>query len=204
MKKLLFAVLLFVPFAFAQVEIVETVAYEGMIGPVVIGVVENTGSSPVQYVEVISSFYDSADGFIGSGTGYAALEVLLPGEASPFTVMGVNVEGELASYDATTQWMSATTTPPRPLTITSSRLQENVIGYSVVGQIRNDGDTPLQYVEILATGYGQAGELAAIGTGYASLDVLQPGQTSPFEVLIINAVMPVTEVVLQAQGMTAP
>lgn len=48
------------------------------------------------------------------------------------------------------------------------------------GYVKNNGDTPAEYVEINATGYDTEGNIVANDTTYADDDTIAPGATSPF------------------------
>lgn len=48
------------------------------------------------------------------------------------------------------------------------------------GYVKNNGDTPAEYVEINATGYDAEGNIVANDTTYADDDTIAPGATSPF------------------------
>lgn len=182
------AVALLLTVAFANVEFVQTAGYKGSLGPVVIGVVMNTANTAVEFIEVVTSFYDDAGNYLGNGTGFAGLEIMLPGEISPFTVLGFNVGDGFSRYDYQVQWRETTQQPIRDLAIVNSRLSDGFVGQQISGQVRNDTGSAVCFVEIMAVGYTADERLAAVGTGFASLDVLQPGQTSPFDILITEAI----------------
>jgi hypothetical protein len=54
--------------------------------------------------------------------------------------------------------------------------------WSLVGQVKNNGDKAAQYVHILAAVYDASGTLLDVDDSYAKLDVLNPGDESPFEI----------------------
>jgi hypothetical protein len=59
--------------------------------------------------------------------------------------------------------------------------------YHVLGEVENAGDAPVSGVNITATGYDADGTVVATSSTLADLDVLLPGDKSPFDVLLYDA-----------------
>jgi hypothetical protein len=77
---------------------------------------------------------------------------------------------------------TATPTPSLPqLEILSHQSYEDAGWFHIVGEVRNNSDTPMEFVEIVATLYDDAGQVVGTDFTYAELDVIPPGGKSPFE-----------------------
>ena len=64
--------------------------------------------------------------------------------------------------------------------------KETTGSYRIVGEVQNPYDFALESVKIVATYYNGAGEVVRVDFTYADLDVLNPGSSSPFEVLLTD------------------
>jgi S1-C subfamily serine protease len=68
--------------------------------------------------------------------------------------------------------------------ILSDRAYTDDIDYThVVGEVRNNTNTPVEFVEITATFYNKAGKVIATDYTYAALEIVPSGGKSPFEIL---------------------
>lgn len=158
---------------------VATSGYVSSYGAHVIGVLINEGSAPVEYVRIVSSIYDSDDGFLDSDFTYTMLDTLNPGEWSPFTLAIRGVD-RFATYDYQAEW-SATTAAARPVVIDSHRGAMDGRFYRVTGQVVNRGNRPQEYVKIVGAAYDRDGELVAVDFTYTRLDTVSAGARAPFE-----------------------
>jgi hypothetical protein len=116
-------------------------------------------------------------------------------------VPGYDLYASFHRYDYQVKWHDTEEQPIRHVTIVDSRLSDGILGQQISGQVRNDGDVALNFVEIVTIGYTGDDERAAVSGGLASLDELQPGQASPFEVVFLDAVGAIEkyELLVQAQ-----
>ena len=91
---------------------------------------------------------------------------IVPTVYDPTTFLGRNLYGGITVEDMGLQ-------PPG-----------NQFGFwSLAGQVKNSGDKAAQYVHILAAVYDASGTLLDVDDAYSKLDVLNPGDSSPFEIL---------------------
>ncbi len=68
--------------------------------------------------------------------------------------------------------------------VLSDRSYTDDIEYThVVGEVRNNTNTPVEFVEITATFYSKAGKVIATEYTYSALDIVPSGGKSPFEIL---------------------
>ena len=63
-------------------------------------------------------------------------------------------------------------------------LHDSIGNMIVSGKVKNAGALPLQFIEIRATIFTEAGEQVNTGAGFIDSDVLQAGATSTFDVYV--------------------
>lgn len=149
-----------------------------------VGEVQNNTGQNIEYAEVIATFYDGDGRVSGTDSGYTSIDILTPGQKSPFTVL-YEASQPHASYLLQVQWRATASQPIRGITILSSGERDSSLSYRrIFGEVRNDSGGPLRYVEIIATIYDADGRVVGDESGYTALENLADGQTSPFEFLV--------------------
>lgn len=147
----------------------------------IIGVVENISDQPLEFVEIIATLYDDGNNVVGTGFTYTDLDVLLPGERSPFNIAD-DKWGNWTSYNLQFQSDIARKTPNRNLIARNHRSYVDDIGwFHVEGEVENMGGEPAEFVMIVVTLYNASGEIAGTMFTYTDLDTVPPGGTSPFD-----------------------
>jgi hypothetical protein len=72
-------------------KLISTSAYKDSIGSLhVVGELQNTSPDPREYVQIVSTLHDASDNIVDTGFTYTKVEVLRPGEKSPFDVIFSN------------------------------------------------------------------------------------------------------------------
>lgn len=193
-------------FAFAQVEVLETVGYNTEeTGPVFMGVVKNTSDKPLEYVEIKGVFKDEAGNVVGESFSYTDLDVLLPGETSPFTVYGPSEISDAFTYEYEVSAQESTAEAIRFVTIVKDEGTVDEVSYNIVGEVRNDGDMPLTFVNIIAIAYDKDDKL--VGTAKVFADdpdrVTQPGETVNFDLLMYDLAAAPVSYTLMVQALPA-
>jgi len=61
--------------------------------------------------------------------------------------------------------------------------------YNIVGEVENTGDVAIKFVEIEATYYDVNNTLLATEDSYMTLNTLNPGRKSPFDITLMNEVL---------------
>jgi len=98
---------------------------------------------------------------------------------------------------------SAGTDRPHPLEIPSSRAYVNQYGsLSIVGEVRNGSDLPMELVIVVATLYDAQGNVVATSSDFVSLELIAAGGTAPFDVHVPEFSR-ATQYRLQVQGSPA-
>jgi hypothetical protein len=174
----------------------------GLTYRVVVGEVQNTGTTNVGFVKLRATFYDSDGQVYASDEAYAQAKVLLPEQKSPFTLTsytGTEVEQytlELAEFRETD------IQPHTDFEILSHSSEvDDQDYYHVIGELKNTGATDTTSTEIVATFYGADGKVVAVGLLGTAVGTIGPGQTVSFDVQAYphEATSQIASYVLQAQ-----
>ncbi len=152
----------------------------------VIGQMQNNSTEAVEFAEVMATFYNESGEIVNTGYTFSEHDIILPGEISPFSIFIDKVDG-IASYDLMLQGDSTDAQPRTDLVVlTYTDTIDDFDFFSITGEIQNQGDTPAEFVQIIATYYDAEGNIAGTDFGFTDLDVLNPGETSTFEVFTTN------------------
>ena len=156
----------------------------------VVGEVENAGDIATEFTKVSATFYDDSVHLIGTRTGYATLDVLLPGRKSPFAVILEPEEGamDVNRYELSVEYLEYDETKEQALEILSSEQSVDVLDYlHVTGEIKNTGATTAQDVIVIATFYDSTGTVVGRNWEWASPSDIGADQTATFDVELIHS-----------------
>jgi hypothetical protein len=147
----------------------------------IIGVVENISNQPLGFIKIVVTVKDDADNVVGTGFTYTDLDVLLPGERSPFDVASDNW-GDWSTYSLQSQADASDEVPRRDVVVKSDRSYVDEVGwFHVVGEVENAGNAAAEFVKAVVTLYDSSGEIAGMMFTYTDLDAISAGGTSPFD-----------------------
>jgi hypothetical protein len=175
------------------VEILQSGTYTGGLDiPFIIGVLRNNTDRPFKFVEIVASTFDEGGRFVGSGTTFAMVNVLLPGEVAPFELSFFDAPA-FASYQLAVEFDEADDKDLqetcREFVISDAAGNADMFGYEITGRVTSGCADTVKLVQIIAAIYDAEGRLIGADFGYAELDELAPGGTSPFTLLLtrVNA-----------------
>jgi hypothetical protein len=188
MKKIIILTILILLFSVnvgAQ-EIINTSSFVNSIGYLnVVGEVENTSSNSLEYGQIIASFLDSEGNVVDTSMTYTNIDIIKPGAVVPFKVNVKNNE-KIKQYSLQFQ-ANQTNNQKRNIEIVNNSSNVNSINYlEISGQVKNNTSESQEYVQIVGTFYDENGVVVDVGMTYSSVDVLQPGGTSPFKLTVQN------------------
>lgn len=183
------------------VELLSHSAYWDIAGHMhIVGEVQNNGESNVKYVG-ITSYYGGRPDLLGVDSAYTTLDILVPGQKSPFHIRShLQVLNECwyllrGSYSTTTE------EPFVGLHILSHWSWVDAQGYHWIGgQVQNNGDTTAGSVMVVATYYDSEGAVIGTDTVSPASRRLVPGQTEFFEVYSYPRKIEPASYSLQVQG----
>lgn len=164
------------------------VPYEGSSSLYIAGEVRNDTGANVEFVKIHATLRNSSGSVVDSDYSYSFIDILTPGMTSPFRVLMSDVP-EWASYELAVTWRTTDEepNPPHLLNVLSSNAfvpYEGSGSLYVVGEVRNDAGTNIRFVKIIVTLRNSSGSVVDCDYSYASIDILTPGMTSPFRVLM--------------------
>jgi LysM repeat protein len=172
----------------------------------VLGEVVNASNRDLERVVAEIALYDDADRLLASQSVAIALDMLAPGQRSPFAVIFVQAPERYASYQATV--ISAVPayvgTMQRDLETVDVVLDQRTQGLvALSGRIRNTGDVEAVEVIVVATLYDPLGRV--VGTRGIDSDpsVIARGGEADFQIEIVPA-GPVFNYTVQTQGRRLP
>lgn len=179
-------------------EIINTSSFVNSIGYLnVVGEVKNTSSSTLEYGQIIASFLDSEDNVVDTSMTYTNIDIIKPGAVVPFKV-NVKHNEKIKQYSLQFQ-ANQTNSQRRNIEIVNNSSNVNSINYlEISGQVKNNTSESQEYVQIIGTFYDESGVVVDVGMTYSSVDVLQPGGTSPFKLTVKNR-NEITDYKLQVQ-----
>lgn len=169
----------------------------------VLGEVVNTSNVDLERVVVEIALFDQADRLLARQQASAALDVLAPGQRSPFAVLFTQAPEQMATYQATV--LSAAPayvgTMQRDLEAVGVTLDQPSAGLATLkGRVRNTGAVEAVDVIVVATLYDPLGRV--VGTRSVASDppaVAFGGGEASFQIEIVPA-GPVFTYTVQAQG----
>lgn len=172
----------------SQVELISMSGYIGPLGyPQVVGELENTGEVNVRFVGVVVTWYSPDDTIVGTDSTYAILDIIKPGELSPFKSTMLIKNPDVERFKVQWEWDRTTEQPRRDVIVIDNNAYVNSLGMlEVVGEVENTGSNTAIFVQIIGTFYDSEGEVIEVDTTYAELDTLRPGRTSPFKMTLLN------------------
>jgi len=185
------------------ITILGTTSYVDDLGYLhVFGEVRNDGINSQNYVKITSTFYDSQDVVVTTDFAYTILNIIQYGKSIPFEVVvnEKNIVPQISSYSMQVSSRDASYEVPN-LTILSNSSYVDGLGYlHVPGEIRNDNQQCQDYVKIAGTFYGS--DVVFVEFTYTEIDLLTPGQFSPFELVVSeDTIIPnIHDFLLQAES----
>ena len=146
----------------------------------VVGEVRNDTAGNVSSVRITAVFYNASDSVVGTADSAALLDILMPGQVSPFSIW--KWQPPAFSRYALIVAFSQTSQAPVPQLLATSTNQYVRYDYlHIVGQVTNLDTSNLAVVQVFCTLYDNSGTVINVGSTFASISLLAPGQVSPFK-----------------------
>lgn len=168
-----------------QIEIVSHTSYLDFIGYYnVVGEVHNTGDQAAKDVLITATLYNSGNEVIATPISYTRLDVLLPDRKSPFRIVFVDIaQSALVDHYSLDVDFTPTDSIPEKLEIISHNSTSGSGMLIIAGEIENTGDLEATLVEVIATGYDEAGNVVEEDRSYLTpTHVLGAHQKATFQI----------------------
>jgi len=182
----------------------DTVIYETPAGSFwMLGSVTNQNAEPVERIAVEATLLDEDGRVLARGQAAATLEVVAPGEKSPFAVLFRSVDGPFSTYRV--EVLSADVLQHQgrfylDFAIPSHGGKEAAAGaLEVSGTVANTGDA-IAACSVVLVAYDAAGRIVAVREIATDPPILGPGEEGAFRDLVVSLGEPIARYTVQAQG----
>jgi hypothetical protein len=185
-------------FAFAQlnndniIQITSTSSFIDDFGNFhVIGEINNTSNQPQSNIVITAILSDtSINSIVGNHSAFSSISTLRQGELSPFDIViqDPQILGKFNFMEfATTSQLAPEEKPANLVLNGSSSFVDNVGDPHITGNIINQGQSPEQFLNLVATFYDNS-SLGVVGTQSFGLNVgsLENNQMAPFDISITD------------------
>lgn len=163
----------------------------------VVGEVRSDLASNAGLVQVVATFYDANGKVWRASQAYTLLNVLRPGQRSPF-VLTVGGASQIASASFLVRAVATTAAPRGDLAVLNSSAAVQGEALVIGGQVRNNGATAASNVQVVASLYDAGGEIVNAATSTRA--PLAAGATAPFQIVFPAQWQGYTSYELQVQG----
>ena len=153
----------------------------------VIGEVRNNAATPMEFVEITSTFYDSAGKVVGTGSAFTDIDILRPTETSPFDILLTDEQQskKIDNYKLSVSGDETSEAKPAKLKLNvGDSFTDSIDTYHIVGEVTNQGDQVTRFVEVAGAFHNDQNQVVAVGLSYTDPSDLGPGVTAPFEILV--------------------
>lgn len=173
-----------------DVNLLSSSSYVDSIGSLhVIGEVQNTSPEAREFVEIVATLRDPSGNILDSGFTYSHLEVLRPGEKSSFDLIFSNEQQvqKTQRYDISSINSETSQEKPANLKLNFGDSYYDSINYAhIVGEVSNNGPGVSKFTEVSGTFFDPQNKIVAAEYTYTDPPDLQPGQSAPFDMIIIR------------------
>jgi hypothetical protein len=144
--------------------------------------VQNTGSTNIQFAKITANLFNSADQLVDTDYTFTRLDVIAPGLKSCFRIIFLDEPAEWSRYELEGNYNTGGEIASGLVALNVS-LQTNGSGTSeIIGQVRNDGSTRVNFVKPVGVLYDTSAKLLACDYTFVHSTDLDPGQTSSFKI----------------------
>jgi hypothetical protein len=149
----------------------------------IVGEVRNDSNLTVGQTDITVTFYDSAGSIINTIRGETLLDVIPPGEKSPFVITLKRPSG-LNSHSLRAVARPVAATQQAQLSVIETRRFEDEAGFfHVKGTIENVGSVTARRVKVATVIYDRSNRVINVGFTYANPPNLKPGQQAQYDVI---------------------
>jgi hypothetical protein len=152
----------------------------------VVGEVVNMMGDNLRFVEVLASFYDADGQLVGTGSTFTELSIVEAGGSAPFKLATLNPPPSLANYKLRADYLTTDLVLLRVEVVSHSEYVADNGWHYIVGEIRNPNGFRVKFPKLVATYYNATHEVVRVEMAFSELDTLEPGQTSAFEVVLVD------------------
>ena len=153
----------------------------------VVGEVKNNSTTDsMNYVKVVSTFYDNAGKVVGTDFTYTNVDVLGSAEQSSFEIILNDAQQSqgVSSYKLSVSGDKTQALPASlKLSVGSSHL-DDIGSYHIVGEVTNQGNEKATFVKVSGALYNSSNTVVASDFTFTDPQDLEPGQIAPFDITV--------------------
>jgi hypothetical protein len=173
---------------FGDVSLLSSSSYIDSIGSLhVVGELQNTSPEPREFVEIVATLRDPSGNILDSSFTFSEVEVLRPGEKSPFDVIFSNEQQvqKTQRYEISSITSEISQEKPANLILNvGDTFYDSINSAHVVGEVTNNGPGVSRFTQVSGTFYDNQGKTVATEFTFTDPQDLQPGQSAPFDMII--------------------
>jgi len=147
----------------------------------VVGEVHNDLTHNVNQIRVRMIFYDEAGNVLEESTSSPLLDLLAPGQRTPFAIVWEEA-GDWERFSLRATGRPTTERPTEGLRVVHSYARLDDAGlYHVAGTLRNDGTTTAYYVKVVVSLYDSLSKIFNASFAYTEPSRIAPGMSASFD-----------------------
>ena len=148
----------------------------------IVGEVENNTVNHLRFVKIIANVFDSGGHLLDTRFTYTHLDNLPAGMKTCFHVLLPKpATWSYYEFEAPTYWTDGEPLPNLTVTSHSGSYNATYGWYEIIGQVRNDHSTRVEYVSPVGTAYNTSGTAIGCYFTYVNSTHLDVGQASSFK-----------------------
>jgi len=162
--------------------------YVNSIGSLhVVGEVQNNTSNNLRFVRITANFFDSHGVLLDVDYTYTWLDNLPAGDKTCFDLFVSEPSGwAYYEFEAVSYWTDGDPLPNLTVLNDSGSYISYFGWYKIIGIVRNDHGTRVEYVNPVGTLYNASGTVIGCDFTYVNATHLDPSQQSSFEMTFIG------------------
>lgn len=147
----------------------------------IVGEVQNNTANHLRFVKITANIFNSNGQLLDTDFTYTYLDNLPAGDKTCFHILLEEPAGwSYYEFEAPTYWTDGEPLPNLAIFNDSGSYNSTFGWYEIIGQVRNDHGTRVEYVSPVGTVYNASGVVGCDFT-YVNSTHLDPGRTSSFE-----------------------
>lgn len=153
------------------------------------GVLKSLDEIPLDFVRVDFTFLDAEGNMVGENFTYSNIQIVQPGETSPFRIMVAEIPENWESYEIALSAQEPFLDPNYSTDfeiVSSDGSTDDFYDYVIEGEIKNVGSIAADFVQIHAALFDAEGNILAGDFTFSEADVIEPGATSTFSINFLN------------------
>jgi hypothetical protein len=148
----------------------------------IVGEVQNSTANHLRFVKITANIFNSSGQLLDTDYTYIHLDNLPADDKTCFHIILEEPAGwSYYEFEPPSYWTDGEPLPNLTVLNDSGSYNSTFGWYKIIGQVRNDHGSRVEYVSPVGTVYNASGTVVGCDYTYVSATHLDPGQTSSFE-----------------------